>query len=257
MDLGIAGKTALVCASTAGLGAATARALAAEGARVVFSGRRGELAQQEASAYDGAIGFEADLSSVEGAQALLAKARDAVGDIDILVLNGPGPKPGTALDVSADDLTEAFTSLTVVQQSLVDACLPYMREQKWGRILSIASTGVVAPITGLALSSVGRMALAGYLKALSNVVAADGVTVNMLLPGRIATDRIVQLDADAAERSGKDVEEIRAKSAAAIPAKRLGDPAEFGAVGAFLCSDLASYVTGSAIRCDGGLHTTL
>ncbi|GAB3311386.1 SDR family oxidoreductase [Epidermidibacterium keratini] len=257
MDLGIAGKAALVCASTGGLGAATAQALAAEGARVVFSGRRGELAEKEASAYDGSVGIEADLSSVEGAQQLLTKAREAVGDIDILVLNGPGPKPGTALDVNGEDMLQAVTSLAIVQQSLVEACLPHMREQKWGRILSIASTGVVAPITGLALSSVGRMALAGYLKSLANVVAADGVTVNMLLPGRIATDRVGQLDANAAEQSGKSVEEVAKRAAASIPAKRYGAPAEFGATAAFLCSDLASYITGSAVRCDGGLHTTL
>lgn len=257
MDLGIAGKAALVCASTAGLGAATAQALAAEGARVVFSGRRGELAEAEAANYEGAVGIEADLTTVEGAAQLLAQAREAVGEIDILVLNGPGPKPGTALDIDGDDMLAAVTSLAIVQQSLVEACLPHMREQKWGRILSIASTGVVAPISGLALSSVGRMALAGYLKALANVVAADGITVNMLLPGRIATDRVGQLDANAAEKSGKSVDEIASKAAAAIPAKRYGDPAEFGAVGTFLCSDLASYITGSAIRCDGGLHPSL
>jgi len=257
MDLGIKGKTALVCASTGGLGAATARALADDGARVVFSGRRAELAADEASAYDGCVGIRADLSSVDGARTLYDEAVAAVGPIDILVLNGPGPKPGTASRVDSDDLTGAFTSLMLVQQSLIAACLPHMREQRWGRILSIASSGVVAPITGLALSNVGRMALAGYLKALSNEVAADGITVNLLLPGRIATDRMISLDQNAAERSGKPVEQIRAAGAESIPAGRYGDPAEFGAVGAFLCSAQASYVNGIALRCDGGAVPTL
>lgn len=257
MDLGIAGKSALVCASTAGLGAATARALAREGAKVVFSGRRGELAQEQAAPYAECVGIEADLSSVEGAKDLLEKAREAVGEIDILVLNGPGPRPGTATTLSSDDLHAAFESLMVVQHALVEDCLPHMREQKWGRILSIASTGVIAPITTLTLSSVGRMALGGYLKALATEVAADGVTVNMLLPGRIATDRMVALDENAAKQTGKSVEEISAAGQKQIPAGRYGEPDEFGEVGAFLCSEPASYVTGTAIRCDGGAHSTL
>lgn len=257
MDLGITGKSALVCASTAGLGAATGRALAADGARVVFSGRRGELAEQQAAAYDGCLGLAADLTTPEGALDLLERARGEVGDIDILVLNGPGPRPAIATDVDHDDLLTAFTTLTLVQHALVDACLPHMREQKWGRILSIASTGVVAPITGLALSSVGRMALGGYLKALANVVSGDGVTVNMLLPGRIATDRLISIDSGIAQRTGRPVEDVSRESAATIPVGRYGDPDEFGAVAAFLCSAPASYITGHAVRCDGGVHPTL
>lgn len=257
MDLGIAGKSALVCASTAGLGAATARALAAEGVKVAFSGRRKELAEQQAAPYAECVGIEADLSTVEGAKNLLEAAEEAVGQIDILVLNGPGPRPGTATSVEAADLHHAFESLMVVQHALVEDCLPHMRDQKWGRILSIASTGVVAPITNLALSSVGRMALAGYLKALANEVSKDGVTVNMLLPGRIATDRLNSLDAKRAEATGMTLEEIHREGARSIPVGRYGEPDEFGAVGAFLCSDLASYITGSAVRCDGGAHSTL
>lgn len=257
MDLGIAGKSALVCASTAGLGAATARALAAEGAKVVFSGRRKELAERQAAQYADCIGVEADLSTVEGAKDLLETAEAAVGQIDILVLNGPGPRPGTATTVETEDLHHAFESLMVVQHALVEDCLPHMRDQKWGRILSIASTGVVAPITNLALSSVGRMALAGYLKALANEVSRDGITVNMLLPGRIATDRLNALDGRLAETTGRTLEDIHKEGARTIPAGRYGDPDEFGAVGAFLCSDLASYVTGTAVRCDGGAHSTL
>ncbi|MFV0535267.1 MAG: SDR family oxidoreductase [Cumulibacter sp.] len=257
MDLGIAGKTALVCASTAGLGAATGRALAAEGVRVVFSGRRKELATQQAAQYAGCVGIEADLSTVEGAKNLVEEAEAAVGQIDILVLNGPGPRPGTATAVDTEDLHHAFESLMVIQHALVEDCLPHMRDQRWGRVLSIASSGVVAPITSLALSSVGRMALAGYLKALANEVSKDGVTVNMLLPGRIATDRLNSLDAKRAETTGVTLEDIQREVARTIPVGRSGDPDEYGAVAAFLCSQLASYVTGSAIRCDGGAHSAL
>lgn len=257
MDLGIAGKSALVCASTAGLGAAVGRALAAEGVKVAFSGRRKELAEQQAAPYAECVGIEADLSTVEGAKDLLEQAEQAVGQIDILVLNGPGPRPGTATTVQTEDLHRAFESLMVVQHAMVEDCLPHMRDQKWGRILSIASSGVVAPITNLALSSVGRMALAGYLKALANEVSRDGITVNMLLPGRIATDRLKSLDVARVETTGMSMEDVLAEGARTIPAGRYGEPDEFGAVGAFLCSQLASYVTGSAIRCDGGAHSTL
>jgi 3-oxoacyl-[acyl-carrier protein] reductase len=257
MDLGIAGKSALVCASTGGLGAATARALAAEGAKVVFSGRRGALAREAAARFDGAVGIEADLGSVDGARELHAAAVDAVGPLDILVLNGPGPRPGTATTVDTADLNEALTSLLLVHQALIEAALPHMLDTAWGRILAIGSSGVAAPLTGLALSNVGRAALAGYLKSLSNEVAARGATVNMLLPGRIATDRLASLDAKVAEKSGRTVEEVRTESVSAIPTGRYGTPDEFGATAAYLCSAQAAYVTGVAMRCDGGLVPTL
>lgn len=257
MDLNIHGKAALVCASTGGLGRATAEALAAEGARVVFAGRRGEVAEQAASAFDGSVGIEADISTVAGAAALYDAAVRAVGELDILVLNGPGPRPGPASSIDGDDMMAAFNALAVVQQSLVARALPYMKQQGWGRILAIASSGVVAPIPGLVLSNIGRMALAGYLKALATEVAGKAITVNMLLPGRIATDRLKSLDDSAARESGRSVQQIQESAMRSIPAGRYGDPAEFGAVAAFLCSDLASYVTGAAIRCDGGVHTAL
>lgn len=257
MDLGLAGKAALVCASTGGLGAATARALAAEGAKVIFSGRRGEVARQAAAQFEGAVGIEADLGSVAGARALHTAAVDAVGPLDILVLNGPGPRPGTASTLNTDDLTDAMTSLLLVHQALTEAALPHMLESGWGRIVAIGSSGVAAPITGLALSNVGRAALAGYLKSLSNEVAAIGVTVNMVLPGRIATERVEFLDAKAAEKSGRTIDEVRLESTSVIPSRRYGLPDEFGATVAFLCSTSASYITGVALRCDGGRIPTL
>ena len=132
-----------------------------------------------------------------------------------------------------------------------------MRRQGWGRILAIGSSGVVAPLPNLALSNLGRAALAGYLKTLAAEVAVDGVTVNMLLPGRIATDRTAALDQAAASRTGRSVSQVREQSQQLIPAGRYGDPAEFGAAAAFLCSAPASYITGTAMRCDGGLVNTL
>jgi 3-oxoacyl-[acyl-carrier protein] reductase len=257
MDLGIAGKAALVCASTSGLGAATAQALAAEGSRVVFAGRRAELARELAGRYPGCVGLAADLSTVAGAQALHDAAVRAVGPLDIVVLNSPPPPPGTAADLDPPALTESLASLLLAPPALVGAALPHLRQQRWGRILAIGSSSVQAPIPGLAASNTGRAALAGYLKTLAGEVAADGITVNLLLPGRIATDRMRSLDETVARASGRPTAEVAAESLRLIPAGRLGDPAQFGAVAAFLCGEPAAYVTGTAVRCDGGLIPTL
>jgi 3-oxoacyl-[acyl-carrier protein] reductase len=243
-----------VCASTGGLGRATAEALAAEGARVVISGRRAELAEQIAASLPNAVAVQCDLTAPGAAETLVQSARAALGaELDIVVLNGPGPKPAGATDIDADDLRAAMDFLLVFQQSLVGLVLSGMRDRGWGRILSIGSSGVLEPIGGLVLSNVGRSALAAYVKTLAAEVAADGVTVNMLLPGRIHTDRVQSLDAARAAREGRTQQEVAATAAASIPAGRYGTPAEFGAVAAFLCSEPAGYVTGSAVRCDGGL----
>lgn len=254
MDLGLRGRAALVCSSTAGLGRATAEALSAEGARVVVSGRRRELAEQIAAGLPGAEAVECDVTDRGAARDLVEASRKALGaELDIVVLNGPGPKRATASAIDADDLREAVETLLIFQQSVVATVLPGMRERGWGRILAIGSSGVAEPIAGLALSNVGRSALAAYLKSLATEVAGDGVTVNMLLPGRIDTDRVRSLDAGQAERQGRQVAEVAARAAASIPAGRYGTPAEFGAVAAFLCSQPAGYVTGTAVRCDGGM----
>jgi 3-oxoacyl-[acyl-carrier protein] reductase len=253
MDLGIAGRTAVVCASTGGLGEAIARALAAEGAHVVVSGRRGERARQIAGELPSAVGVEVDLTDPGDDERLLAAAREAFGEVDILILNGPGPKPGPALQVTEADVDAAIDALLRPHVRLVSAVLPGMRERRWGRIVAVGSSGIAAPLPDLALSNLGRAALAGYLKTLATEVAADGVTVNLLLPGRIETDRALALDQAAADRSGRPVDEVQEQARATIPAGRYGDPAEFGSVAAFLCSQQASYVTGTAVRCDGGL----
>jgi 3-oxoacyl-[acyl-carrier protein] reductase len=184
---------------------------------------------------------------------LIDAAVAAFGRVDILVLNGPGPRPATAAELTADDADPAVELLVRPHIALVRLVLPAMRRHGWGRILAVGSSGVVAPLPHLALSNLGRAALAGYLKTLAAEVAIDGVTVNMLLPGSIETPRLTSLDQLVANRSGHAVADVQAEAHRQIPAGRYGSPAEFGAVAAFLCSEPASYVTGITLRCDGGL----
>ncbi|WP_030484840.1 SDR family oxidoreductase [Nocardioides aequoreus] len=253
MELGLNGKVALVLGSTSGLGRASAEALAAEGAHVVVVGRRADLVEQLAGSLPSAHGVVADLTE-EGAPArIVAEAREAAGEVDVLVLNGGGPPPGTADDFTADHAQAAVDLLLKQHVALVGEVLPGMRSRGWGRVLAVGSSGVQQPIPTLTASNVGRAALAAYLKTLAGAVAADGVTVNMVLPGRIATDRLASLDQAAADRTGRSVEDTQAASQAAIPVGRYGDPAEYGAVVAFLASTRAAYVTGEQLRVDGGL----
>lgn len=257
MDLGIGGRTAIVGASTSGLGRAAAVALAAEGVQVVVCGRRAEVAEEVAAGLPRAVGVGVDLLAPDGAETLMRATRSAFGPPDILVLNGPGPRPARVTEIDEAELGSAVESLLTAHHRLVSLALPHLREQRWGRILAVGSSSVEVPIQDLALSGIGRTALATYLKMLATEVAADGVTVNMLLPGRIATDRVRRLDAARAAESGSSAAEVAAASARQIPANRYGDPDEFGAVAAFLCSERASYVTGSTVRCDGGLSPVL
>lgn len=251
------GRVAVVCGSTAGLGEATARALAAQGARVVVSGRREEVAKDVATSLPDAIGVGCDLLEPGAAAQLVSAAEQSFGPVDILVLNGPGPPPSSASELADDDLSRALDLHLRPQRDLVASVLPGMRERGRGRIVAIGSSGVATPIPGLAASNVGRAALAAYLKTLASEVAKDGVTVNLVLPGRIATDRVASLDAGRAARENRPVDEVRSMSMQTIPAGRYGRPEEFGAAAAFLCSDDASYVTGTVLRCDGGLVPTL
>lgn len=257
MDLGLFGRTALVCSSTGGIGEAIARALAAEGANVVVCGRRSLRADEIAAELPHAVGIEVDLLAEHGPDELFEATVEAFGPPDVLVLNGPGPKPAPALHISATDVDAALDATLRPHMRLVSLALPTMRERGWGRILAVGSSGITTPLPNLALSNLGRAALAGYLKTLAAEVAADGVTVNLLLPGRIDTDRTTAVDAANAERSGRTTAEVVRDSLAAIPARRYGRPAEFAAAAAFLSSDPASYITGTALRCDGGLVGTL
>lgn len=257
MDLGISGKRALVLASSRGLGLGIARALADEGAHVLLCGRSADKLKANAEAINAAgrgkaDWVEADLSDAGFVDTMLAAVHHKLGGIDILVNNTGGPTPGTAEDMTAEKLYNFFQSMVVRVITLTNALLPLMQTQGFGRILTVASSGVFEPIPNLALSNTLRSALVGWNKTLATEVASYGVTANMLLPGRIHTDRIDELDAANANKAGKSVDEVRAASIRSIPAGRLGKVEEFAAAAAFLCSVPASYVTGTMMRVDGG-----
>ena len=256
MDLGIAGKKALVMGASGGLGGAIAAALAAEGVEVLLTARSADKLEAAVAAITAAGGkasfVAADLSD-PGSVDALAEAGAAMGGIDILVNNTGGPPPGTITSADLSGLTAQFDTMVARIIHVTERVLPGMREKGWGRVLTIASSGVIQPIPHLALSNVLRASLVGWSKSLAGDVAADGVTVNMLIPGRIHTDRVDSIDTGAAKKSGKTLEEVRATSRATIPAGRYGAPEEFAAVATFLASVPAAYVTGSQIRCDGGL----
>ncbi|NYD43335.1 SDR family oxidoreductase [Nocardioides panaciterrulae] len=253
METGLRGRTALVPGSTAGLGLASARLLAGEGANVVLAGRRGDLAAAEAARLPSAVGLGVDLTEADAVDRLVGAATERFGGVDVLVLNSGGPRPGGATELTPESAAEALELLLMQQIRLVRALLPGMRERGWGRIVAIGSSGVQAPLEGLALSNTGRGALAGYLKTLAAEVAGDGVTVNMVLPGRITTDRVASLDRARADRTGTSPEEVKAAAEASIPARRYGTAEEFASAVVYLASDAASYVTGVQLRVDGGL----
>ncbi|WP_276321440.1 SDR family oxidoreductase [Arthrobacter nitrophenolicus] len=239
--------------STSGLGLAVATALADEGAAVTVSGRHADTVAHTAASLRGS-GVPFDLSSAEPIDMFTGPLMK-LGRCDILILNSGGPEPGAASELSPAALDAALRTLCSRQVELVTALLPAMLDAGWGRIVAIGSSGVQSPLPYLASSNIGRAALAGYLKTLSSEVAESGVTVNMVLPGRIATARTAAVDAARADRSMTPVEQVRAGSRTEIPMKRYGRPDEFAAVVAFLCSGLASYVTGEQVRCDGGLSS--
>jgi 3-oxoacyl-[acyl-carrier protein] reductase len=257
MDLGIKGKRALVLASSRGLGLGIAKALAQEGANVLLCGRSGEQLDANCKAINAqgkgkADWIWADLSEDNFVGSVTAAVQEKFGGLDILVNNTGGPTPGTTEDMTPEKLETYFFSMVARVITLTNALLPGMKVQGWGRILTVASSGVIEPIANLALSNTLRPALAGWSKTLASEVAGHGVTTNLLLPGSILTARLDDLDGAAAKRTGKSVADIRVEKEARIPVGRYGKVEEFAATAAFLCSQPASYITGSLIRCDGG-----
>ena len=244
MELDLAGKRAVVAAATQGLGFGCAQALVAEGASVVICGRTEERVAGAVDALGpNAHGVVADLSHPEGARGFVVDAMEYLDGIDILVTNTGGPTPGRADTMPLEAYAEAFESLCLGAIAMCDTALPVLRRQRWGRIVAITSIAVRQPIPTLALSNTARTALTAYLKSLAGEVATEGITVNSVQPGLHLTDRVRSLhDGDFAA------------AAAAQPTGHLGDPGDFGAVVAFLCSAHAQFITGAAIPVDGGSY---
>jgi len=257
MDLQIGGRVALVCGAGSGLGQAMALSLAQEGVKVAITGRNQEKLLATVAMIQTAGGeahaWLLDLAQPDTFEAVLADITRHWGDVDILVNNSGGPPPATAAGTDRTVWQQHFSLMVASLMQLTDKVLPGMRERGWGRIITSTSSGVIAPIANLALSNALRMSLLGWSKTLANEVAAQGVTVNVLVPGRIATDRVSQLDAIRAKRENSTTDAIAEKSRQGIPAGRYGHPQEYGAAAAFLASQQASYITGSIMRVDGGM----
>jgi 3-oxoacyl-[acyl-carrier protein] reductase len=243
MDLGIAGRRAAVAAATAGLGYASAAALVAEGAEVTICGSDEGRARAAAERL-GARHLVADLTRPDEATRFVQAAAEQMGGLDILVTNGPGPAPGTALDTPAQAYPAALerSLLAVVHMCL--AAVPGMRAAGWGRIVAITSLGVRQPYPDLVLSTTARAGATGFLRTLAREVAADGVTVNSVQPGYHATARARATMGEQPDLDG-------------VPARRMGAAGDFGAVVAFLCSAQANYLTGAAVPVDGGAYQGL
>jgi 3-oxoacyl-[acyl-carrier protein] reductase len=256
MDLMLDDKVALVCGASQGLGLAIARALAAEGVAVGLLARNADRLQTEAAAIrrngGRAMAAPADLGDWNSVAAALAAVRREFGDIDILVNNSGPPPPVDVTCVDPDLWRSQFEAMVLSLMRLTEAVLPQMRQRGFGRILTVASTSIIEPIPGLAISNALRAALALWMKTLAGQVAGDGVTVNMVLPGSFATARLESMNRMAAEAQGVPVDDVAARATAAIPAGRYGQPNEFADMTTFLASPRAAYVTGTSVRIDGG-----
>jgi 3-oxoacyl-[acyl-carrier protein] reductase len=245
VDLGLDGKVALVTGASKGIGRGIAEALVAEGARVAISSRSRERIEATASEI-GARGYAHDSQDVDGAPALIDAVEADIGPVDVLVTNTGGPPGGPdPLGFTREQWEAAYRTLVLAPMALIERAVPGMRERGFGRVVGVSSSAVREPISVLMLSNAHRSGLLAAFKTLARDVAADGVTVNSVLPGRIATDRILDMagSREAAEAAAREQ----------VPAARLGTVEEFAAVACFLCSERASYVTGTAVLVDGGL----
>ncbi len=261
MDLAIAGKWALVCGASKGLGFGCAKALAQEGVNLVINARRAEaleLAVQELSALNPQIkvlGVACDITTEAGREAVFAVAGGPGRDFDILVTNAGGPPTGDFRDWDREAWIKAVDANMLTPIALIQATIDGMAARGFGRIVNITSSAVKAPIDILGLSNGARSGLTGFIAGLARSgVAAKGVTINNLLPGKFETDRLITTLEGAAEKTGKSLDDIAAQQRAQIPAKRFGTASEFGAICAFLCSQHAGYLTGQNILPDGGLY---
>ncbi|MCZ3378427.1 SDR family oxidoreductase [Rhizobium sp. AG207R] len=261
MDLQLNQKTALVFGAGGGLGGAIAKSLAAEGVSVVAADIDEKSAKSTVDAIiaEGgrAITLTWDIADLSLIEQNLEQIRTLFGPVDILVNNTGGPPPTPAAGQSPADWSKYFDMMVRSVIAVTDAVLPNMRQRQWGRIITSTSSGVVAPIPNLGISNSLRLALVGWSKTLAREIGRDGITSNIVLPGRIATGRIVFLDEQKAKRENRPVAEVTAESTGSIPVGRYGHPKEYGDTVTFLASPLASYITGSVIRIDGGLINSI
>lgn len=257
MDLGLSGKTALVLGAGGGLGSAIARTLAQEGVRVALAdidlAAASGVAQEIISTGAQAMALAWDLGDLSVIEVNVTRIERELGPIDILINNTGGPPPTPVSGQSSELWNRHFQSMVMSVIAITDRVLPGMRERQFGRIVTSTSSGVVAPIANLGLSNALRMTLLGWSKTLAREVGRDGITCNIVLPGRVATARIHFLDEQRAQRENRLVADIARESSASIPVGRYGNPQEYADVVTFLASRNASYVTGSVVRVDGGL----
>jgi 3-oxoacyl-[acyl-carrier protein] reductase len=262
MDLGLKGKRAIVMAASRGLGFASAMGLAREGCHLVICSRDRERIDEAAQTIRHDTGADvraiaADVSSAHESERLVHAAVEAYGGLDIVVHNAGGPPAGETLAMTEAQWQKAFEQNLLSFTRIVHAAVPEMRKAGYGRILTIASSSIKQPIPNLALSNALRAGVWGLAKTLSRELAAYGILVNVIAPGRIQTERIDELDHANAEKSGKSIDDVRRGSVASIPLGRLGRPEEFANVVVFLASAKASYVTGQAITVDGAAGNAL
>lgn len=243
MDLGLEARTAIVCGGSSGMGLAVAETLVTEGANVALFARRREILEREADRI-GALAVQGDLTIPQHLERLVQATIGAFGALDILVMNGGGPRAGPAATLTAEAVEEAVALLLTSHITLVGHCLPHLRASGRGRIVAIESSSVREPLPGLALSNAVRPGVIGWLKTLARELGPEGITVNAIAPGRIDTERL----RDVYGEDGPPADDLDQ-----IPLRRIGAPAEIGAVAAFLASDRASYVTGAVVPVDGGL----
>ncbi|MDV3129718.1 SDR family oxidoreductase [Mycobacterium sp. 21AC1] len=257
MDLGIAGRTALVLGASGGLGGAIAVRLAQEGANVAVAGRSAEAldvaGRHIKQAGTTALPLIWDLGDPDGMEPSVAEVERTLGPVDILVNNTGGPPPTPVAGQDGATWRDSFEKMVLAVIALTDRVVPGMRERGWGRILTSTSSGALSPIPNLGLSNTLRASLHAWSKTLADEVGRDGVTSNVIVPGRIATDRTRFLDERRAEREHRSVDEVARASAATMALGRYGTPDEYADAAAFLCSDRASYITGTVLRVDGGL----
>jgi 3-oxoacyl-[acyl-carrier protein] reductase len=242
VELGLGGRTAIVCGASSGIGLACAEALAGEGANVAMLARTRETLEREAERI-GALAVRGDVTNPQHLERLVGQALEAFGGIDILVLNSGGPPRTRALDLTDQDIEEAVELLLLSAVRLVRLCRPHLESSAAGRVIAITSSAVKEPVDNLALSNAIRPGLTGWLKTVARELGPVGVTVNAVAPGRIDTDRLKEVYPDGPTEA----------DLATIPLRRLGAPRELGEVVCFLASDRAAYITGATIAVDGGL----